>query len=112
MAEYMAACDCVITKAGPGTIAEALTCGLPIILNGCIPCQEEGNIPYVLENGVGVYSENPEEIAETVAQWFGPLRSKLVAMSARSKALGRPEATNNIVRDLAEMARRRCSGCI
>jgi len=34
MAEYMAACDCVITKAGPGTIAEALTCGLPIILNG------------------------------------------------------------------------------
>ena len=34
MAEYMASCDCVITKAGPGTIAEALTCGLPIILNG------------------------------------------------------------------------------
>ena len=30
----MASCDCVITKAGPGTIAEALTCGLPIILNG------------------------------------------------------------------------------
>jgi len=26
--------------------------------------------------------------------------------------LGRPEATNNIVRDLAEMARRRCGGCI
>ena len=66
----------------------------------------------MLENGVGVYSENPDEIAETVAQWFGPLRSKLISMSARSEALGRPEATNNIVRDLAEMARRRCGGCI
>lgn len=34
MAEYMASCDCIITKAGPGTIAEALACGLPIVLNG------------------------------------------------------------------------------
>jgi UDP-N-acetylglucosamine:LPS N-acetylglucosamine transferase len=34
MSEYMSACDCIITKAGPGTIAEALICGLPILLNG------------------------------------------------------------------------------
>lgn len=34
MAEYMSACDCVISKAGPGTIAEAMICGVPIILNG------------------------------------------------------------------------------
>ena len=27
----------------------------------------------MLENGVGVYSENPDE-TETVAQWFGPLK--------------------------------------
>ena len=51
MAEFMSACDCVITKAGPGTIAEALICGMPILLNGYIPCQEEGNVSFVLENG-------------------------------------------------------------
>jgi len=34
MAEYMGACDCVISKAGPGTIAEAMICGVPIVLNG------------------------------------------------------------------------------
>ena len=34
MSEYMTACDCIITKAGPGTIAEALICGRPILLNG------------------------------------------------------------------------------
>ncbi len=44
MAEWMTACDTIITKAGPGTIAEALICGLPIILNGFIPCQV---IPYM-----------------------------------------------------------------
>lgn len=50
--EWMAASDVIITKAGPGTIAEALISGLPILLNGNIPCQEEGNIPYVVDNKV------------------------------------------------------------
>ena len=37
----MGACDMVITKAGPGTMAEALIAGLPIMLNGFVPGQEE-----------------------------------------------------------------------
>ena len=52
MEEWMAACDIVITKAGPGTIAESLIMGLPILLNGFVPCQEAGNVPFVVENGV------------------------------------------------------------
>ncbi|KAK1290358.1 hypothetical protein QJS10_CPB18g00339 [Acorus calamus] len=39
MEECMGACDCIITKAGPGTIAEAMIRGLPIILNGFIAGQ-------------------------------------------------------------------------
>lgn len=39
MNEWMTACDAVITKAGPGTIAEALICGTPILLNGYVPGQ-------------------------------------------------------------------------
>jgi len=45
--EWMGACDIIITKAGPGTIAEALISGLPILLNGNVPCQVR------LECGVG-----------------------------------------------------------
>ncbi|XP_059292296.1 probable monogalactosyldiacylglycerol synthase, chloroplastic isoform X2 [Lycium ferocissimum] len=40
MEECMGACDCIITKAGPGTIAEAMIRGLPIILNGYIAGQK------------------------------------------------------------------------
>jgi hypothetical protein len=40
--EWMGAVDAIITKAGPGTIAEALISGLPILLNGNIPCQVRG----------------------------------------------------------------------
>lgn len=38
-AQWMGAVDVIITKAGPGTIAEALISGLPILLNGNVPCQ-------------------------------------------------------------------------
>ena len=104
MADYMSACDCIITKAGPGTIAEALICGLPIMLNGFIPCQEAGNVSYVLENGVGAYDEDPEAMARIVAGWFALDGEVLEEMSKKARMLGRPEATFNIVRDLAGMA--------
>ena len=62
MPDYMGACDIIITKAGPGTISEALICGLPLVLNAYVPCQEEGNIPYVTDNGVGVFETKPKKV--------------------------------------------------
>ena len=37
--EYMAASDCLVTKAGPGTIAEAMIQGLPCVLSSFLPGQ-------------------------------------------------------------------------
>ena len=101
MPEWMAVSDCVVTKAGPGTIAEALVCGLPILLSGFIPGQEEGNVPFVVENGAGAYSENPVEIAAILSRWFGPEQELLVEMGAKAKAMGRPQATFEIVAEIA-----------
>ena len=63
MSDWMGACDCIVTKAGPGTIAEALVRGVPLLLNGCVPCQEEGNIPYVLDNKVRRSVPWPPEVS-------------------------------------------------
>jgi 1,2-diacylglycerol 3-beta-galactosyltransferase len=103
MPDWMAACDCVVTKAGPGTIAEALISGLPILLSGYIPGQEEGNLPYVVDNGVGEYNTDPAAIAAIVARWFGPQRDKLAAMSAKARSMGHPQATFDIVRSITEL---------
>ena len=100
MHEWMSASDCIITKAGPGTIAESLACGLPIMLNNFIPCQEAGNIPWVIDNKVGDYSNEPEEVASTVLKWFD---KGLKQMRRRALALGRPEATFQIVDDLVRL---------
>ena len=48
MDEWMGAVDALVTKAGPGTIAEATIRGLPVMLSGHLPGQEEGNVPYVV----------------------------------------------------------------
>ena len=102
MPDWMAACDCVVTKAGPGTIAEALISGLAIVLSGHIPGQEEGNVPFVVDNGVGEYSEDPEEIAGIVARWFGPERGTLPDKAIKAKRLGHPQATFDICRSIVE----------
>ncbi|KAL5729665.1 monogalactosyldiacylglycerol synthase [Ranunculus cassubicifolius] len=107
MEKWMGACDCIITKAGPGTIAEALIRGLPIILNDFIPGQEKGNVPYVVENGAGVFSQSPKETASLVAEWFSTKTEELKRMSENALKLAKPEAVFNIVEDIHNLASQR-----
>lgn len=101
MSDWMAACDCIITKAGPGTIAESLIRGLPILLSGFIPGQEEGNVPYVVNNRVGKYIREPVAIAQQVKRWFGSDRDELAVMTAHAAELATPRSTYDIVAELA-----------
>ena len=103
MSEWMAASDCIVTKAGPGTIAESLIRGLPILLSGFIPGQEEGNVPYVVNNRVGKYIREPQEIAAQIRRWFGPDRDELAEMTARTATLATPRSTHEIVAELATL---------
>ncbi|OAY78544.1 putative monogalactosyldiacylglycerol synthase 2, chloroplastic, partial [Ananas comosus] len=107
MERWMGACDCIITKAGPGTITEALIRGLPIILNDFIPGQEVGNVPYVVDNGAGVFSKDPQETAGLVARWFGPEKALLKKFSRNALRLAQPNAVFDIVRDIHSLIRQR-----
>ena len=94
--------DILITKAGPGTIAEAAICGLPCILSSYLPGQEEGNVPYVEENGFGCYEGSPEGLASRVEEWFAST-DMLERMRDDALTAARPDATLDIARDLADM---------
>lgn len=107
MQKWMGACDCIITKAGPGTIAEALIRGLPIILNDYIPGQEKGNVPYVVDNGAGVFTRSSKETARLVAEWFSTKTDELKRMSENALKLAQPEAVFDIVKDIHELALQR-----
>jgi 1,2-diacylglycerol 3-beta-galactosyltransferase len=68
MEQLMAACDAVITKAGPGTIMEAAAVCRPLILTGAVGLQEEGNISFVLDSGIGVLCPTPPAVSRQVLQ--------------------------------------------
>ncbi len=100
---WMGASDVLVTKAGPGTIAEALICGLPMILYGYIPGQEEGNVVFVKRRKIGAYIAEPREIARTLTRWLRSPDQHLAPMAERARTLGRPHATQDIVEALLSL---------
>jgi 1,2-diacylglycerol 3-beta-galactosyltransferase len=97
MAEFMRAADAIVTKAGPGTIAEALVAGLPIILFSKLPGQEDGNVTYVVNHRVGVWAPEPQKVVRTLTRWIcRPSEYAIVVENCLNAA--KPEASRLIAR--------------
>ncbi|MDP3547378.1 MAG: glycosyltransferase [Phreatobacter sp.] len=97
MSDLMQACDLLVTKAGPGTIAEASVRGLPMLLYGFIPGQEGANVDHVVDAGAGLFEPRVEALATAVAGLLTSDRDRLAAMADKARSLGRARATNDIV---------------
>jgi 1,2-diacylglycerol 3-beta-galactosyltransferase len=103
MPDFMRAADVLVTKAGPGTIAEALIADLPIILYAKLPGQEDGNVEFVESEGVGVWAPEPQMVVRTLTRWAcrPHEREKVIANCHRA---ARPAASRDIARALGEKA--------
>jgi len=101
MPDFMRASDIIVTKAGPGTIAEALIAGLPIILYSKLPGQEDGNVRFVEEVGAGVWAPEPLQVVRTLTRWIcrPNERARVVANCLQA---ARPDASRVIARILGE----------
>ncbi len=101
MPEFMRAADVIVTKAGPGTIAEALNANLPIILYSKIPGQEDGNVTFVESEGAGVWAPKPHLVVRTLTRWLSrPAERELV--SANARRIARPYAARRIARTIGQ----------
>jgi 1,2-diacylglycerol 3-beta-galactosyltransferase len=96
MPELMHAADVIVTKAGPGTICEALSCELPIILSGYVPGQEEGNVTFVTKNDVGVLAMDPPTLIDALRRLTKPGSPELRRQLENAKRLSRPRASFDI----------------
>jgi 1,2-diacylglycerol 3-beta-galactosyltransferase len=97
IAEFMVAADVLISKAGPGTIAEAASLGLPVMLTSYLPGQEEGNVDFVVNGRFGAYQPDyrPREVATDVCSWL-TCDEGLSQMSKAATASGSPNAAREI----------------
>ncbi len=101
MPDFMRAADYIVTKAGPGTVAEALNAQLPIILYSKLPGQEDGNVTFVEEEGAGVWAPKPAEVVRALTRWISrPEERKKVIENCRRA--GRPEAAKTIAGIIGE----------
>lgn len=97
-AELVRGASVLITKAGPGTIAEACASGCPLILTSAIEDQETGNVDFVTQGRAGVWAPSP--LATTVAlhAWLVGRDAPAALRRAASGALklARPHAAAEI----------------
>jgi hypothetical protein len=103
MADLLRCCDLVVTKAGPGTIAEAACCGTPMLLTSHVPGQEHGNTELVALAAAGRGLPGVRELVTEIAR----LRddpAAVDAMRAASARMSRPGAAADIAAQIANLA--------
>ncbi|GAC1302853.1 MAG: glycosyltransferase [Vulcanimicrobiaceae bacterium] len=69
--ELMRAADLLVTKAGPGAIAEASLAEVPVVVYDFIPGQEYGNLKYVENNGIGIVALGSNDVVRRVRSIVG-----------------------------------------
>jgi len=110
MPELMRACDLVVTKAGPGAIAESLATGLPLVITGFLPGQETPNVEFVVDSGIGAFAPKEPDLLDEVRVLAegGPTWRE---MSRKAADLAHPYASSDIARECLLLATRyRASG--
>ncbi|MBI5806575.1 glycosyltransferase [candidate division TA06 bacterium] len=102
MDEYMRASDILISKPGGLTTAEAMACGLPMIIVNPIPGQEDMNSDMLLEHGAGIKAMHQLDIPHRLDEVLASPQ-KLAQMRKNALALGRPRAAQEVVKLVEEI---------
>ena len=101
MDEWMKSADLYIGKPGGLTTAEAMSCGLPMVIYQPIPGQEERNSDFLLENGAAVKCNQLATMAYKVDLLLkNPER--MAKMRRRAFELSHPDAAKQIIQKLVD----------
>ena len=105
MPELMRASDVIVTKAGPGAIAEALATGVPVLVTGFLPGQESPNVDFVVEAGFGSFTPRENDLLDEVRVLAegGPTWQE---MSRKAAEMAHPYASSDIARECLLLAAR------
>ena len=99
----MRAADLLVTKAGPGTLAEASITEVPVVVYDFVPGQERGNLDYVRTNGIGVVALTSSDVVQSVSRIVHN-QERLAAMRMRQGNIAPRGSSRRIAELIAEIA--------
>ncbi|MCG3119027.1 MAG: Processive diacylglycerol beta-glucosyltransferase [bacterium] len=102
--ELMRVADVLVSKSGGMTTAEALACGVPIVIIDPFPGLEAQNCDFLLENGVAIKNQHLETLPFQLTQLLSDSQ-RLAQMRSNARRLGNPQAAFDIARKILQWVR-------
>ncbi len=99
----MRAADLLVTKAGPGAIAEASVAEVPVVVYDFIPGQERGNLDYVRTNGIGVVALTTSDVVRSTRRIVSS-QERLLAMRTHQSTVAPRGSARRIAELIASIA--------
>lgn len=94
--DYMQASDVLISKAGGLSMAEALTCEIPVIIFDPIPGHEEQNAKFLINAGTAVEAEHQNDLPFLLKRIFYK-KGYYEELQRNAKRLKQPNAAEKII---------------
>lgn len=98
MEQYMNDNDVLITKAGPNIIMEAIHSGIPVIMTGSLPGQEEDTPEWVVSQGMGAVSIKIPDLIETIRKLLANDKYLLKEIARNQRLYNNTNAAQEMVR--------------
>lgn len=95
--------DVAIMRASPNCMFEAIVMGIPMIITGALPGQEEDNPRFAVEHGLGVECREPEKLSKCIAELTANNGEKLNAIRASQIKYRDLESANKVARFIHDL---------
>ncbi len=103
MAEYLAASDVFVGKAGPSSVYEALAVGRPVLASGYAGLNELGVVRFIENRGLGRYVRSTAALAREVRRYAGD-PALLEEISRRCRGLNLASSTERFAHHIVRYA--------
>jgi UDP-N-acetylglucosamine:LPS N-acetylglucosamine transferase len=103
MAEYLAASDVFVGKAGPSSVYEALAVGRPVIATGYAGLNELGVARYIMSEGLGCYVASTAHLLRDVRR-YAQEPALLLEVTRRCRALNLASKTERFAHHIVHYA--------